>query len=573
MCDNEGGASLEHAVHTLLQLAFRFGIHAAGGFVQDEDLRVGRHGARQSKKLLSPLGEHGPALGEHGVVAVRQRPDKAVRAHKLGRADELFVAGGKIAVAQIVHHGACKYEALLHHQPHLGTQRSQRHAGDIHAVNGHPAFGAVVKTAEQVDDGCFSAARVAHQSHALALLHMKIHMLEHKDILFIGERDVVELHIAADLRQHCGAGGVLHLDRFVDHLKDTLQICHVVDEVVVDVGKLVDGPPELGGVVHHGQQHAHGNGGLGGKDAVYDDGHRHAAADEIDNRGNGHGRHDGAVPGAFGIAQQAVVHVGVVLLPREKLGDLHAGDALVEVGVHIAAFVGVRLPPSALHGLDEQDEPDGERQPRQHDARQARVHAQHENNNEHQVEHLQEQADEPVGQDVGHRVDVVDDTHENFSVGTAVEIGEGKLLQVLVQVAPQVMDDVLADDVDAPAGQCGEQNVDGDTRQHERAAGQHHGDVPRGHGLVQHAGREQRPAQARHHGQRLQYERAQEQASLPADVHKAAPDHFPAEGAFQRFVHAEGVPFCHGQRTSFAGAFAAGASGIPCTPCSRQMSR
>lgn len=76
----------------------------------------------------------------------------------------------------------------------------------------------------------------------LALLHMKIHMLEHKDILFIGERDVVELHIAADLRQHCGAGGVLHLDRFVDHLKDTLQICHVVDEVVVDVGKLVDGP-------------------------------------------------------------------------------------------------------------------------------------------------------------------------------------------------------------------------------------------------------------------------------------------------------------------------------------------
>lgn len=77
----------------------------------------------------------------------------------------------------------------------------------------------------------------------------------------------------------------------------------------------------------------------------------------------GHGRHDGAVPGAFGIAQQAVVHVGVVLLPREKLGDLHAGDALVEVGVHIAAFVGVRLPPSALHGLDEQDEPDGERRP------------------------------------------------------------------------------------------------------------------------------------------------------------------------------------------------------------------
>ncbi len=65
----------------------------------------------------------------------------------------------------------------------------------------------------------------------------------------------------------------------------------------------------------------------------------------------------------FGIAQQAVVHVGVVLLPREKLGDLHAGDALVEVGVHIAAFVEYACHP-ALHGLDEQDEPDGERQPR-----------------------------------------------------------------------------------------------------------------------------------------------------------------------------------------------------------------
>ena len=60
VCDNEGGASLEHAVHTLLQLAFRFGIHAAGGFVQDEDLRVGRHGARQSKKLLSPWESMAP---------------------------------------------------------------------------------------------------------------------------------------------------------------------------------------------------------------------------------------------------------------------------------------------------------------------------------------------------------------------------------------------------------------------------------------------------------------------------------------------------------------------------------
>ena len=72
-----------------------------------------------------------------------------------------------------------------------------------------------------------------------------------------------------DLRQHCGAGGVLHLDRFVDHPKDTLQICHVVDEVVVDVGKLVDGPPELGGgkfIMASSTPTV--TAGFGGKDAV-----------------------------------------------------------------------------------------------------------------------------------------------------------------------------------------------------------------------------------------------------------------------------------------------------------------
>ncbi len=162
-----------------------------------------------------------------------------------------------------------------------------------------------------------------------------------------------------------------------------------------------------------------------------------------------------------------------------------------------------------------------------------------------------EQADEPVDRMLATGVDVVvDDTHENFSVD-GCRNREGKLLRCSYRSRRRSCDDVLADDVDAPGWTMVNRML---TAIHASmsAAGQHHGDVPR-------AARP-RPARGPRTAARTgpppwlapaARTRAQEQASLPADVQSSA-------GSFQLKVFPAFRPrrrcsVCHGQRTPLPG--------------------
>ena len=145
-------------------------------------------------------------------------------------------------------------------------------------------------------------------------------------------------------------------------------------------------------------------------------------ADEIDNRGNGHGlvRGDGAEPGAVWNRAAGRRTRRRCTASRAKSWVIFMQVMLsVEVGVHIAAFL-LSTPATltALHGLDEQDEPDGERQPaRTTHARRASMRSMKITMNTRlnicRVNRLMSPLTGcwPTG------VDVVDDTHENFSVG------------------------------------------------------------------------------------------------------------------------------------------------------------
>ena len=69
--DDDGGAPLQQGVQRLLDQGLGEAVHVGGGFVQDEDARVGEQGAGDADQLALPDGQVGGALLHPGLVAIR----------------------------------------------------------------------------------------------------------------------------------------------------------------------------------------------------------------------------------------------------------------------------------------------------------------------------------------------------------------------------------------------------------------------------------------------------------------------------------------------------------------------
>ena len=131
--DDKAGAPFHQAQQGLLQVLFGARVHVAGGLIQDQDIRVGQHGAGDCQQLALPLAQVRAALGQHGLVAVRQAVDEQVGVGQSGRGHHLFVAGLQPPVADIFHHRVGEQEVILQHQPQLAAQIVFLHDAHIHA--------------------------------------------------------------------------------------------------------------------------------------------------------------------------------------------------------------------------------------------------------------------------------------------------------------------------------------------------------------------------------------------------------------------------------------------------------
>ena len=63
----------------LLDQALGARVHAGGGFVQDQDARVGQRGAGDREQLALSLAQAGAAFAQHGLVLLRQALDERYR--------------------------------------------------------------------------------------------------------------------------------------------------------------------------------------------------------------------------------------------------------------------------------------------------------------------------------------------------------------------------------------------------------------------------------------------------------------------------------------------------------------
>src|SRR5205807_5836386 len=71
--DDECRAAAHEVAQTLLDQRFRFRIEAGGGYIEDQDARIGQDGASDRDALLLAAGKLHPAFADDRVVLVLER--------------------------------------------------------------------------------------------------------------------------------------------------------------------------------------------------------------------------------------------------------------------------------------------------------------------------------------------------------------------------------------------------------------------------------------------------------------------------------------------------------------------
>ena len=98
---------VEQLVKGLLDQALGAGVHAGGGFVQNQDARVCQGGACDGEQLPLSLREAGAAFAQDGLIFFGQAFDEGVRVGQSGGGYHFFIGGIRSAKADVLHDGVC----------------------------------------------------------------------------------------------------------------------------------------------------------------------------------------------------------------------------------------------------------------------------------------------------------------------------------------------------------------------------------------------------------------------------------------------------------------------------------
>lgn len=76
-----------------------------------------------------------PAFADDGVITIGEADDEVVRIGRLGRANDLFQCGIRVAIANVLGDGAVEQVWLLQHHAHLPPQPLHVIVADVDAID------------------------------------------------------------------------------------------------------------------------------------------------------------------------------------------------------------------------------------------------------------------------------------------------------------------------------------------------------------------------------------------------------------------------------------------------------
>ena len=461
MGDDEAGAAAHQVVHCGLDALFGAGVHAAGSFIQNQDAVVGQDGAGNGQQLLLALADVGGVLVQLHLIAAGQGADEVVCVGGFGCGDDFFVGGIEAAVPDVLHDGTLEQPGVLQHHAEALAQSAAVKVAHIVAVQGDGAGIHIVEPHQQLDHGGLARAGGAYDGDLLAGVNGAAEIVDDGLFGHIAEPDVVKGDLTVDAGGVCPAGrvGELGFFRLVQELEDALRRSGHALQHIRHLRELLDGLGEVLDILDERLNVADGDDAVGGKHAA-DDGHGHIA--QI-----AHKVHDGlhqageklALPGGF---EQLVVrgvevgqHSGFAV---ECLDDVVAGVDLFHLAVHDAQ--------SGLLGLEvflaEFDHQQHQRQRNGQDEQGNEGHSgadgeHHEEHTDHGG-HTGDELGDALVQALAQSIDVVGDAGEHLTDGALLKVGEGQAVDLLADLAAEVVAHLLRKAGHQPAlneAECG----------------------------------------------------------------------------------------------------------------------
>ena len=223
MCDHEYGPALGQPTERFLDQRLGFGVDRRGGLVEHQQRRVGEDRARQRDALELAARQALSALAHVGVEAVRQSHDEVISIRGPSGGQYLVVRGVGVAIADVVEDGAREQDRLLGHDADLSTQRVDVDLLQVLPVDGD-APGVRGEEAQQVAHERGLAGPIgAHERDRLATLHVERDMVEDGLPLTVGERDVLEGHLALADAERRPPRLLLEGRRLVEEVENTIE--------------------------------------------------------------------------------------------------------------------------------------------------------------------------------------------------------------------------------------------------------------------------------------------------------------------------------------------------------------
>jgi hypothetical protein len=137
--DDEDGTPLGDSGHIVLDDAFRFVVQGAGGFVENENARVGDQRSGNGDMLALAAGERAALLADQGVVAFGQFEDEVVGARQLSRLHDGVHLQRGVGQGDVLAHAAVKQRVLLQHHADLSSQPGRFDQSQVDTVDEHPS--------------------------------------------------------------------------------------------------------------------------------------------------------------------------------------------------------------------------------------------------------------------------------------------------------------------------------------------------------------------------------------------------------------------------------------------------
>lgn len=154
--DGDDGPAFDKSVEGLLNVSLGFGVHVAGGFVQNKQARVVEDGSGNRDALTFAAGQGVASFSDDGFVTEGHAADEIVGIGGTGGGDDLLEACFGQTVTDVVEKGAVEEERFLLNDANLLAIVGEVEVADIDIVERNLTTADVVEAGDEIDDGAFT---------------------------------------------------------------------------------------------------------------------------------------------------------------------------------------------------------------------------------------------------------------------------------------------------------------------------------------------------------------------------------------------------------------------------------